>query len=203
MVDNHPEIRFQEFFRKHYAPIAAYVRRRSSPARGAAALDDLVADTFLVAWRRWSEIEGFEDPLPWLYGVAANVMRNHRRSTDRALRLVTRIGQSGPAAPTPADPGDVVAADDQLVTALGSLPEDDQEILRLTAWEGLDRHQIAVIVDCSPDAVSQRLSRARRRLKSALSDGSGSSRSDEPLSSDPTQSHQHTPSPVPTQGRTS
>jgi RNA polymerase sigma-70 factor (ECF subfamily) len=163
---------FRHLFERYYQPITAYVRRRLPTDTARAGVDDAVADVFLVAWRRWNEVSAMADPLPWLYGVAGNVVRNHRRSATRNLRLVSKMAETTDEPRSTSGPPSAVDDDGELATALASLSDDDQEILRLVAWEGLDRHQAATALGCSPDAASQRLSRARRRLADALADRS-------------------------------
>lgn len=163
---------FRQLFERCYRPITAYVRRRLPTDTAQAGVDDAVADVFLVAWRRWNEVSAMAEPLPWLYGVAGNVVRNHRRSATRNLRLVSKMAETTDESWSTHDPPSAGDGDGELATALASLSDDDQEILRLVAWEGLDRHQAATALGCSPDAASQRLSRARRRLAGALADRS-------------------------------
>lgn len=163
---------FRHFFERCYRPISAFVRRRLPTDTARTDVDDAVADVFLVAWRRWNEVSAMTDPLPWLYGVAGNVIRNHRRSATRSLRLASKMAETTDDTSTTLDPGTTIGEDRELATALATLSEDDREILRLVAWEGLNRHQVAAALGCSPDAASQRLSRARRRLADALSGNS-------------------------------
>jgi RNA polymerase sigma factor (sigma-70 family) len=122
-------------------------------------VDDVVAETFTVAWRRLDDIPA-DSPLPWLYGVARRVVANQRRSADRRRRLVTKLAsdRNEPSPTGPSAPNDVVVA------ALARLRSDDQEILRLAAWELLGASDIALVLGCTPNAAALRLSRARRRL---------------------------------------
>lgn len=94
------EARFEACFRTHYAEVLAYALRRLSERDAA---EDVAAQTFGVAWRRLDVLPA--DPLPWLFGVARQVIRNESRSERRRARLVTRIiGQHRTAsAPDPAD----------------------------------------------------------------------------------------------------
>lgn len=163
---------FRPLFERSYQPITAYIRRRLPSDTGPAAVDDAVADVFLVAWRRFAEVSAMDDPLPWLYGVAANVIRNQKRSASRSLRLVSKMAEVSDGVSSSLDPTVGAHGHGDLADALATLSDDDQEILRLVAWEGLNRHQAAATLGCSPDAASQRLSRARRRLADALADSS-------------------------------
>lgn len=146
------ELRFRRLFDACYQPLHAFARRRLPPADA----DDLVADVLLTAWRRLDDVPS--DALPWLYGVARRSMANQRRSAGRRHRLLLRIAADRPADATPPDLT-------HILEVLGRLRPDDQEILRLAAWEDLSAAEIAVALECTPNAAALRLSRARKRLR--------------------------------------
>lgn len=154
-------------FESTYRPLLAYARRRLADHADA---DDLVAEVFAVAWRRRAEIrtgvDGAGSPLPWLYGIAGNVLRNQRRAGQRRLRLVDEIGAQPAVTATAPDPADRSGAD--IRAALDGLPHDDQELLRLVAWEGLSHADVAEVLGCSVNAVAIRVHRARQRLADQL-----------------------------------
>ena len=152
------EARFNLLYERHLDAVRAYAWRR---APGLA--DEIVAETFLVAWRRLPDVP--EDALPWLIGVARNVRANLHRSDRRQGALVQRLG------PEPATEPDPLASVDEreaLRGALAGLSETDREVLLLTAWDDLDRGQVAKALGCSRANVAVRLFRARRRLEAAL-----------------------------------
>jgi RNA polymerase sigma-70 factor (ECF subfamily) len=155
------EARFNRLYELHLKTVRAYAWRR---APGLA--DDIVAETFLVAWRRLDDVPG-DDALPWLIGVARNVRANLRRGDRRREALVERLGGE-PAEP---EDGAHLAERDELRSALASLSETDREVLLLTVWDDLDRDQVARALGCSRGNVAVRLVRARRRLESALAAG--------------------------------
>jgi len=124
--------------------------------------DDVVAETFLVAWRRLDDVPT-DDPLPWLLGVARNVARNERRSTRRRDALVLRL-----PAPRPAPPPDEPAETGLVRAALAALDEADRELLLLVAWDGLTPGRAAQVLGCSAGAARVRLHRARRRFADEL-----------------------------------
>lgn len=158
------EERYRALFESCFQPLHAYARRRTTLADA----DDLVAEVLTTAWRRLDEIPPHA-VLPWLYGVAHRTLANQRRGRDRRLRLLQRLThtQDEPAAE---------GADTSAVTeALARLRPDDQEVLRLAAWEQLSTGEIAVTLGCSANAAALRLSRARRRLRDELT-GTDSSR---------------------------
>jgi len=154
-----PEERFTALYVEQLEAVRRYVWRREP-----AACDDVVAETFLVAWRRLETAPA--DARPWLIGIARNVLLNARRSARRRDALSRRL-----AARTPRIHADNASREAELVaTALATLNEKDREVLLLCAWEQLDRAAIAKVLGCSMANVSVRLHRARRRLEAALAD---------------------------------
>ncbi len=181
--------RFASLYERHATLVLAYARRRI----GAAEAEDVLAETFLVAWRRREEVP--DDALPWLYAVAGNVLRNRTRAQRRRAALSARLATesarnaaevaSGPAQPPPeldddsaarpaaADdtarlPADDDAPDQRLRAALDRLRPLDREALLLTAWEGLSTDRAARAAGCSRATFHVRLHRARKRLAQAL-----------------------------------
>jgi RNA polymerase sigma factor (sigma-70 family) len=130
--------------------------------RHASIADDVVSETFLVAWRRLDDAPA--SPLPWLIGIARNVRLNARRGARRQAALAERLSREDSNAPVeqPSPDGDLVRA------ALASLSERDREVLLLSAWDDLDRDAIAAVLGCSKANVGVRLHRARRRFAAAL-----------------------------------
>ncbi len=127
---------------------------------------DVTAETFLVAWRRMDQLPDM--PLPWLLGIARNVLRNQVRATIRRDRLVKAIT----SAPATSRPGQAADADVlerlRLAEALTQLTDRERESLLLVAWDGLTPAQAATVTGCSANTFARRLSRARARLSSAL-----------------------------------
>ncbi|MFD7639130.1 RNA polymerase sigma factor [Kitasatospora sp. NPDC059795] len=154
--------RFSALYDEHHTAVLRYARRRA----GADSADDLAAEVFVVAWRRWPEVPA--EPLPWLYGVARNVVANHLRGQGRAERLAARW-EAEPLTPVP-DVAEEVAARDGAYAAWARLGERDREVLALIAWEGLGVRQAAESLGCNPASFSVQLFRARRRLRAALND---------------------------------
>jgi RNA polymerase sigma-70 factor (ECF subfamily) len=146
--------------------VFAYVRRQCDFASA----QDIVSDTFLVAWRRWSDLP--DSPLPWLLVVARNTMANRRRHEQRQDRLtetVVRLERvAGPAAS--ADQG--ILERETMFTALADLTELEREALLLVAWDGLGNRDAARVAGCSVRAFEVRLSRARARLTHTMSESS-------------------------------
>jgi RNA polymerase sigma-70 factor, ECF subfamily len=153
---------FRQVFEVSYQPLVAYARRRVASWSDA---DDLVGEVYATAWRRRDEFDPTVSPLPWLYGIAGNVVRNQRRSNQRQLKLVDHLGAQ-PEGPTSADPAERPGTD--LRVALAQLSFDDQEVLRLIAWEGLSHSEAGEALGCSTNAVGIRIHRARQRLDQQL-----------------------------------
>ncbi|GGN05678.1 RNA polymerase sigma-70 factor (ECF subfamily) [Actinoplanes campanulatus] len=162
MGDDAPdEERFDRLWRDHAAAVLAYARRRVDGDQA----DEVVAETFVVAWRRLREIP--EATRPWLFGVARRVSANVRRSEQRREALHDRLAAQ--PRPSTGDPSGLVGR------ALDRLPADDRELLMLLAWDGLTRPEAAAALGCSRGALAVRLHRARRRLKTVMTDLAGES----------------------------
>ncbi len=155
--------RFEALFATCQRLVLAYAMRRSLNAADA---EDVVAETFIVAWRKIDSVPA--DPVPWLYAVARRVLANQRRGNGRRERLAALLRV--PDVATPMRAGD--DHDGPVFDALASISPADQEILRLVAWEDLRNHQIAEVLGISPNAVAIRLHRARARFAAALANGS-------------------------------
>ena len=156
------ESRFRALFDTAYPPLRRYAHHRG--LRGSDA-DDLVAEVLTIAWRKLDDVP-LDDPLPWLYAVARNVWRNGLRSRRRRAELLDRL-------PAPRDHDAEPVLDDgqglaTIAAALRALSDDDQEILRLVAWDELDTAGLATVLGCTPGAARVRLHRARKRLAATL-----------------------------------
>lgn len=148
----------------HNAAVRTYVRRRLDSQDA----DDVVADVFVIAWRRLGDVP--DDPLPWLLGVARRVLANRRRGANRYAALRDRMTFERPADALPAS----TALESRAVLgALRAMREQDRETLLLVAWEGLEPAEAAKALGVSPNTFSARLSRARRRFERALTAESG------------------------------
>jgi RNA polymerase sigma-70 factor, ECF subfamily len=157
-VGSSPRGRFADFVRTSSPAVAGFLRRRLFPLP-AADLDDLMSEVFLVAWRRENLPE---DPVPFLIGVARNVLRNAKRRQSRHPTQELLEQGSAPSAE------DSALATLELREALLSLSDDDREILTLIAWEGLSTAQLSELYGLSANAIYVRVSRARAHLATAL-----------------------------------
>jgi RNA polymerase sigma factor (sigma-70 family) len=149
-----PEERFRAVFR-HLGAIAAYARRR-----GSADPDAVAAEVMTIAWRRLADVP-VDDPRPWLYATARNVVFAEARRAAKEPG-----GARGPEAVAAAP--EVRELDPVLWDALRSLSQLDREALLLVAWEDLSPKQAARALGINPSAFRVRLLRARRRLRASL-----------------------------------
>ena len=161
---------FAGLYDRHAAPVHRYVSRRL----GDGMADDIVADTFLAAFRRRQSYDlRRSDARPWLYGIAANLISKHRRTESRMLRAFARTG-TDPVVEGHADRIDsrVTAASVQrdLAAALAGLSAGDRDALLLIAWADLSYEQTATALGIPLGTVRSRLHRAREKIRAALGD---------------------------------
>lgn len=152
------EERFLALWTRFGPSVMAYALRHLDPDSA----QDVVAETFLVAWRRLTSIPS--EPLPWLLVVARNTIANLRRSGHRQARLAIELGRFRQVA-EPAAAADVLATERAAVLdRLAALTPLEREALLLIAWDGLSPAQAAKVAGCSRATFNLRLFRARRRL---------------------------------------
>jgi RNA polymerase sigma factor (sigma-70 family) len=161
---------FAAVYDRYADRIHGYCYRRSASWHVA---EEITSGVFLEAWRRRADVVVDPDAgvLPWLYGVAANLLRNHARSRRRYERFLARIPGQGtePDFSEEVDGRvDRLAALEPLRRALASLSDDDRDLLLLGIAEGLTPTQLATALNVPAGTVRSRLSRARRRLRNEL-----------------------------------
>lgn len=152
-------------YRQYYPQVLAYISRRTNSQIAA----DLAAEAFLRAWRGYAGLNG--QPLPWLYGIARNVVLEHYRASDRKdeltqgakAQMIAREEQS----PTAWGSTDRVDQAMEIGSVLGALSAADREILLLNCWEDLSPADIAHVLEISPSSARVRLHRARHRFQEA------------------------------------
>ena len=150
---------FDAVFAAEFPTLHRYLARRV----GASAADDLAAETFAVAFRNWEKLDPERPVQPWLYGIAANLMRHHWRKERRMLRAYARTGVD------PVFTEDVVAEDSrELAASIAELRPDEREILLLSAWAELTDREIADALGLAIGTVKSRLSRTRQKLRNHL-----------------------------------
>jgi RNA polymerase sigma-70 factor (ECF subfamily) len=149
---------FERLFREHHLQVLTDARRRLD---GEA--DDIVSSVFTTAWQRRDDVP--DDPLPWLYRTAANHILHARRGSARQARIAEAAAGAARSDLSGADFAAGADEKDLILRVLRDLPEADQEILRLWAWEHLDPAQLSVVLGCSVVTARVRLHRAVRRLR--------------------------------------
>jgi RNA polymerase sigma-70 factor (ECF subfamily) len=160
-----PTSRFRTLYKSTFNDIYAYVTRTLVPHHSE--IDDVVAEVYLVAWRRIEELPQSPQDRLWLFGVARNVVRNTKRNANRRDLLLSRVRRQ-PRFPLGAsEPSDV-----DVVDALRRLSPNEREVMQLVVWDGLSAAETAEVLGCSVNVVQVRLHRARRRLVRWLSSAS-------------------------------
>lgn len=167
-LSRHEPEHFTVLFRRHAPHIQRYVVRRL----GQDAADDIVAETFLLAFRqRDSYDQARADARPWLYGIATNLIGRHRRAEIRLYRALARTGADPVMEPFTDRIDDQVSAGTasrRLAAGLARLPEELRDTLLLVAWSGLSYEEAATALGVPVGTVRSRMSRARSRLRRAL-----------------------------------
>ena len=162
--------RFAILVRRHAPAIQRYVTRRI----GREAAEDVVAETFLIAFRqRGYYTDDGRDCLPWLYGIATRLAHRHWRGETRQLNLLARTGIDPVTEPfTDRVDAEVSAnaAKARLAAAVARLPAGQRDALLLLVWADLSYDQIARATGVPMGTVQSRISRARRRLRKQLAD---------------------------------
>jgi RNA polymerase sigma-70 factor (ECF subfamily) len=163
--------RFGELFEEHAGFVYNFCFRRLADW---AIAEDMTSAVFLEAWRRRDRVDLVgEPPLPWLLGVATNLMRNHRRSLRRASAALERFHASASVPDFGDELADRLDAEGQMRTVLeqvAALAPQEREALELCVWAELSYADAARALDVPVGTVRSRLSRARARLRELLGD---------------------------------
>jgi RNA polymerase sigma factor (sigma-70 family) len=162
-----PEL-FALLFRRHATGIGRYAARRLGPGPA----EDIVAETFLVAFRQRERYDPARcDARPWLFGIAGNLIRRHYRDEVRQLRALARTGVD-PVAESFTDRADARlaagAASRAVAAAIADLDPDQRDVLLLITWGELTYDQAAEALGVPEGTVRSRMNRARTRLRAAL-----------------------------------
>jgi len=163
---------FALLFERHARTIYNYCFRRVGDW---ATAEDLLSIVFLIAWRRRTKTLPDEGVLPWLYGIATNVVRNQRRSQRRCDAALRRVPGASPEPNFSASSDERVDAERQVQPALALLDDltpDERDVFALCAWMELTYEDAAAALGIPVGTVRSRLARARRRL-GELNPGSG------------------------------
>ena len=158
-----PRERFASLYDRYYRNVLRYALLRAE--QGSA--EDVASEAFLIAWRRWPDVP--EPTLPWLLGVARNLLRKQAQAGRQRRLLAGRVAAlTSEADVVEWDAGEHVVERAAALDALASLSGHDIEALTLVTWHGLDAREAAAVLGCTPRTFAVRLHRARRRLSAAL-----------------------------------
>lgn len=156
-----PHQRLERLYDEHGSAVRAYARRRA----GADLADEVLSETFLVAWRRLDDVPAGAER-PWLLGVARRVLSNQLRGERRRGALGERLEREHDVRPA-ADEGQAVH---DVALALSRLPEGQREVVMLVYWDGLTPAEAAAVLASTSLAVRARLHRALKALRGDLGD---------------------------------
>lgn len=163
---------FGTLFERHSRELHRFLSRRLG-----ALADDLLGELFVTAFERRSRYRPeLADARPWLYGIAANLVRRHHRAEATRYRA---LGRTPLALVSPDASHEAVALADasalrpRLAAALGELKPADRDVLLLLAWAQLDQAEVATALDIPLGTVRSRLHRARQQLRPVLDDLQG------------------------------
>lgn len=150
-------------YERHAGAVYRFLARRV----GSELAEDLLSEVYLAALATRKRIvpHRSDSALPWLYGIAGNVLRHHfRRRRDRS-GSVPDVGMDWDAVDARIDAS---AQRSQLHAALDSLSDGERELFLLVAWEGLTPVEAATALGISAVAARSRLHRARHRIQNVL-----------------------------------
>jgi RNA polymerase sigma-70 factor (ECF subfamily) len=162
-------------YRSHVRRVYGFLARRVGPSLA----EDITAQTFLEVWSGWNRFDSDRgSETAWVFGIAANLLRRHRRRENAQLRAYARAG----ADPTTVDFDEAGVVDrvtvragwSQVATVLAALSDTDRNILTLTGWAGLSYEEVAFALQVPIGTVKSRLNRARAKLGQALVPAMGS-----------------------------
>lgn len=155
-----PADRLGALYQEHGAALARYAFRRGVADSD---IEDVIADVFVIAWRKLDSVPPAPGDRLWLLGVARNVVAKHQEGRWRRARVVARLAATAPISGG-ATPSEQVALGD----AIGRLPSRDRDVVLLVLWEGLTHEEVAVVLGCSASASRLRLHRAKARLRTMV-----------------------------------
>jgi RNA polymerase sigma-70 factor (ECF subfamily) len=154
--DDGRQRRLEQLYAAHASAVFGYARRRASWEDA----DEVVSETFLIAWRRLDQVPSQERA--WLIGVARKVLANRNRTEVRQQRVRRRLAVAVPPEDAPQ------RADGRVHSALAQMSDNDRDALTMLAWDGLSPAEIGTALGCSRAAAYVRIHRARRRFAALL-----------------------------------
>ena len=159
-TDHQKRARFEALYSEHLTPVTRWALRHTDPATA----QDIVAETFLVAWRRLDQVPQ-DRPLVWLVTVANNMLANWHRAEQRRSALTVRLRDEAPTVNDFAEPESI---DPDMARALRRLGDRDRELILLISVEGLAVNEAARVLGMSAATARVRLHRLRARLRAEL-----------------------------------
>ena len=171
---------FEPIFERHFTTVYRYLRRRV----GEASAEELAAETFLQAFagRERYRPHSSRTALPWLFGIATNLMLERARSRERQDRAYARAALAEVSADEGERAGERMIAAEQarrIAGALSLLPEAQREVLLLHAWGELTSEEIGEALAIPAATARSRLSRARAAVAASLFEGAATTEMDE------------------------
>ena len=157
------ELRFRRLYEANFRPVQAYAVNRLARPEDVA---DVVAEVFMIAWRRLADVPPPPSDRFWLYGTARRVVSRRHRSASRWQNLLSRLAaeQRPPVQAVQMDD----PAQERLLAAIGALKPAYREALLLVHWEQLTYAEAAETLGCSVNAVGIRVHKAKARLRALL-----------------------------------
>jgi RNA polymerase sigma factor (sigma-70 family) len=162
--NDHRREAFEKLYEANYRDVGAYVARRVTPHE----IDDVVSQTFTVAWRRIESVPQPPEDRLWLFGVARRCLSDSRRSSMRRLRLSGRLAREEQARMSRSVSSNDDPRLDLVMSAIASLAASDRESLQLVLWEGLTHAEAARVLGCTTNAFEIRYRRARNVVKASV-----------------------------------
>lgn len=162
---------FAEIYDRHARTVHRYVARRSN----AGVADDVMSETFLVAFEHRTDFDGSPNARPWLLGIATVLIKRHSRMEARAWKglVASDVGRISADQIDAADARlDAEALARRISGTLRRLPAGDRDALLLYAWGDLDYEGVAAALGVPIGTVRSRLNRARRKLRMTIDPGS-------------------------------
>lgn len=153
---------WRQFYEEHWRFVYAVARRLGGPRLDP---EDVMQEVFIVAHRRFGEFTHASSVRTWLYGIAFNVIRDHRRSQFRRQRLAGALAWLGFASPdTPANQAEVNDELRLLERVLGKMKEHERDVILLREVEELPAEEVALILNVPAATVRSRHFAARKRF---------------------------------------
>jgi len=152
-------------YERHAPAVYRYLGRRV----GVSASEDLLGEVFVAAVAARLRVRPHDSgsALPWLYGIAGNVVRSYRRRSLGQVPVDEVTAVDWDAVDERLDAG---TRRQELRVALAALTEAEREVLLLVAWEGLSPAEAARALGLTAVAARSRLHRARTRAQATLGD---------------------------------